>query len=209
MVQVDIPAAVAIGQVFGILSKDYLRKEPHLVLNRLLGPFNLYATCGFAPGGLFLLVGWPAWELMYATPWFEAPFDRPVAAGAYVLFAVGLVLLANGGFLLAHHWYRTGKDRLVTYGAIVTAALALLPFALHWGVWLDIGTYADVHAGGGYSFWQPPFFYGWLVIMSFLIGAGVLSGWWFLRTSRRLASTLDAPTQPASGTLPTRDPAMR
>jgi len=62
MIQVDLPAAFAVGQVFSMLSKKYLVKETELFTSKLLGPFNFYLTCGFVPGGLFLLVGWPAWE---------------------------------------------------------------------------------------------------------------------------------------------------
>ena len=192
MVQVDIPAAFAVGQIFGLLSKDYLRKEPQIILDRLLGPFNFYLACGFVPGGLYLLVGWPAWEVMYATPWFEAPFDRWLATGAYVLFTIALMVLGNLGFMLAHHWYRKGQDELVVYGAVIATALALLPFLLRWGVWWTVGTYAEIQVGQGYSFWQPPFFYGWLTIMSYLFAAGILCGWWFRKTSRRLAQSMDA-----------------
>ena len=58
-------------------------------------------------------------------------------------------------------------------------ALTLLPFVLKWGVWLKIGTFAEVKAGGGYPFMQQPFFYGWLFIMSYMIVTGVVAGLWF------------------------------
>ncbi len=63
MVQVDLPAAFAVGHIYALLSKGYLKKEKRLFTNRLLGPLNFFLTCGFVPGGLFLLVGWPAWEV--------------------------------------------------------------------------------------------------------------------------------------------------
>ncbi len=192
MVQVDVPAAFAVGQVFALLSKDYLRRESQIVLHRLSGPFNFYLACGFVPGGLYLLIGWPAWEVMYATPWLENPFDRWLATGAYVAFMVLLMAVGNLGFMLAHRWYRKGKDRLVVWGAAMGTALALLPFLLRWGVWWTIGTYDEIQGGQGYSFWSPPFFKGWLTIMSYLLVASVLSGWWFLRTGRRLAQAQDA-----------------
>ena len=186
MVQVDFPAAFAIGQIYGWLSRNYFKKEPRKFSNRLLGPLNFFFSCGFAPGGLFLLVGWPAWEMMYATHWVEDPYDKPLVAGFYVLFAVLMVILGNVGFILAHHWYRKGRDRWVVYGSIAGVVLTLLPFLLRWGVWLNIGTYAEVRAGSGYSFWNAPFFHGWLALMAYLgiciIGMGI----WLSRKGSRL-----------------------
>lgn len=186
MVQVDLPAAFAVGQIFALLSKEYLKKEPRTFTNRLLGPLNFYLSCGFAPGGLFLLVGWPAWELMYATGWAEAPYNRPLAAGFYVLFAVIMVVLGNVGFIMAHRWYQKGKDAWVVYGSISGVALTLLPFLLNWGVWLKIGTYAELASRGGYSFWQPPFFSGWLAIMSYLAVCTIGMGIWLSKRGSRL-----------------------
>jgi hypothetical protein len=94
MVQVDLPAAFAIGQAFAYLSRDYLKKDPSLLTNRALGPFNFYMACCYAPVGMFLLVGWPAWEIMYRGPWLDVPFDRPWVAGFYVLFGVVMVVTA-------------------------------------------------------------------------------------------------------------------
>jgi hypothetical protein len=177
MVQVDFPAAFAIGQIYGLLSKEYLKKDPRIFTNRLLGPLNFFLSCGFAPGGLFLLVGWPAWEVMYTTPWVEDPYNKPLVAGFYVLFMIIMVVLGNVGFILAHHWYQIGKDRWVLYGSAAGVILTIFPFLLRWGVWLNIGTYSEVAANSGYSFWKPPFFSGWLVLMSYLavsiIGMGV------------------------------------
>ncbi len=170
MVQVDLPAAFAIGQIYAALSKDFLRKEPHLFTNRLLGPFNIFMSCCYAPVGMFLLIGWPAWEVMYLTGWVENPFDRPWVAGFYVLFAIAMVVLGNVGFILAHHWFRKGLDRWVTFGTVAGLALTVLPFLLRWGVWWKVGTYREVaENGGGYSFWSPPFFWGWLSVMSCMV----------------------------------------
>lgn len=179
MIQVDLPAAFTVGHVFALLSKNYLKKEPNMFASRLLGPLNFYLSCGFVPVGLFLLIGWPSWETMYATAWIENPFNRPLAAGFYVLFMVLMILLGNIGFILAHHWYRKGKDRLVIYGSITAAILAFLPFLLRWGIWWKIGAYAQVKSGEGYSFWEPPFILGWVFIMSYLVIVTVITGLWF------------------------------
>jgi len=185
MIQVDLPGAFTVGQVFALLAKKYLKGEPDIFTNKLVGPLNVYLTCGFSPAGLFLLFGWPAWEIMYVTAWVENPFNRPLVAGFYVLFLIAMVLLGNLGFMLGHYWYKKGKDKWVVYGAIVGGILTVLPFLLRWGVWWNIGTYAEVTAGGGYSFWQPPFFHGWLVIMSYLAITTVLTGLWFKKRGNR------------------------
>ncbi len=191
MIQVDLPAAFTVGQIFGLLSKNYLKKEPDRFANKLLGPFNFYLCCGFVPGGLFLLIGWPAWEAMYVngSAWFEAPFNRPLVVGFYVLFMIVMMVLGNVGFILAHHWYQKGKDKFVIYGSIIGLILTGLPFLLRWGVWWKVGTYAEIQAGGGYSFFQPPFFYGWLGIMGYLAIVMILAGLWFKRRDRRFLSS--------------------
>lgn len=186
MVQVDLPAAFALGQIFGFLSKDYLKKEKDLFKSKLLGPFNFFLTCGFVPGGLFLLVGWPAWEVMYVTSWVENTYDSPIKAAFYVLFVILMVILGNFGYILAHHWYQKGKDKWVIIGSAIGLFLTVLPFMLKWGVWMNIGTYAEIQSGAGYSFWDPPFFHGWLGIMSYLGLVIFLSGLWFRTKSKQL-----------------------
>ena len=185
MLQVDLPAAFAIGQICAIMAKDGLKKEKDLFANKFLGPVNLYLACGFAPGGLFLLIGWPAWECMYVTNWFENPYDRPWCAVAYIGFLLSMILLGNLGFILGHYCYRIKKDKLVIIGSITGIVLKLLPFVLRWGIWWNIGTYQEVVVNkGGYSFWQPPFFYGWLGIMSYMIVTGAITLLWLRKKSK-------------------------
>lgn len=191
VIQVDLPAAFAIGQVMGLLSKKYLKREPELFKSKLLGVFNFYLACGFVPGGLFLLVGWPAWEGMYSTAWTENPFDRPLVAGFYVLFMIAMMMLGNVGYILAHYWYKKGKDKWVVFGAVAGVFLTLLPFLVKWGVWWTVGTYGQVQANQGYSFFQPPFFYGWLAIMSYLFITGILTGLWFLKKGKELGARFE------------------
>lgn len=181
MVQVDLPAAFAVGQVFAFLSRDYLRQEPHKFSHRLLGPLNFFLACCYAPVGMFLLIGWPAWEVMYRSAWVEDPFNRPWVAAFYVLFGIAMVVLGNVGFILAHHWYRTGRDRWVLWGAAAGGVLTFLPFALRWGVWWQVGTWSQVQAGEGYSFWQAPFHAAWLGVISYMVVTLMLMGLWLHR----------------------------
>ncbi|MGE5328684.1 MAG: hypothetical protein ACM3KR_04155 [Deltaproteobacteria bacterium] len=184
MIQVDLPAAFAVGQIFAFLSQNYLKKTPEKFTNKLLGPFNFYMSCGFVPAGLYLLVGWPSWEAMYTTDWLEKTFNQPWAAGFYVLFVIAIILLGNLGFILAHHWYNKGKDRLVVIGSAAGVMLAVLPFLLRWGVWWKIGTYAQIQANQGYSFWENPFFGGWLFIMCYMTIVTIFTGAWFKKRGK-------------------------
>lgn len=184
MIQVDLPAAFAVGQFFAFLSKNYLKKTPEKFTNKLLGPFNFYMSCGFVPAGLYLLVGWPSWEAMYTTDWVEKTFNNPLVAGFYVLFVITMILLGNSGFILAHHWYLKGKDKLVAYGSAAGLVLALLPFLLRWGVWWKIGTYAQIQANQGCSFWETPFFGGWVIIMGYMAAATVVMSMWLKKNTQ-------------------------
>ncbi|MCK4764581.1 MAG: hypothetical protein KAW12_20440 [Candidatus Aminicenantes bacterium] len=179
MVQVDLPAAFAMGQIYALLSKNYLKKEPNKFTNKLLGPFNLFLTCGFVPTGMFLMVAWPAWEIMFVSSWVEKPFDRPLVAAFYVVFMLAMIILGNVGYILAHHWYRKGKDKWVVYGSIIGVIVTALPFFLRWGVWWKIGTFAEINAGQGYSFFKPPFFYGWLCFIVYMVAMLIIGGFWF------------------------------
>jgi len=187
MIQVDLPAAFTIGQGFALISGSYLRKETQLFTSRLLGPFNIYLVSGFAVGGMFLLTGWPAWEFMYKYQWIENTFDNPLVAGFYILFLIAMIILGNVGYILGHYFILQGKSRYSWYGLILGLILTFLPFLLDWGIWNRIGSYAQVQQGEGYSFFSPPFFHGWLGIMSYMLVAGVLFGIWFYKMSKKLS----------------------
>ncbi len=167
MVQVDIPAAFTIGQILALSSSKYLAKTEEITTNRLIGPLNFYLSIGFIPIGMFLMVAWPSWEVMYVSPWVEKTFDSPLVGGFYIGFLMIMLLLGNAGFMLAHYCYQKGKGKVVPYTAILGAVLTVLPFILRWGVWMQIGTYDQIQSHTGYSFWNPPFFYGWLCILSY------------------------------------------
>lgn len=196
MVQVDLPAAVAVGQGFALLTTDYLKREASLATNRLLGPLNLYLVCGLAPAGLYLLVGWPAWELMYVTGWFENPFDRPLAAAAYVVFVMAMVVLGNASFMAAHSLIQRGRERAVRWATVIALLLTVLPFGVRWGVWLQVGTFDQIKASAGYSFWSAPFFPGWVCVMSYLALTTVAFGIWLRKVGNRMSPAVAVPGAP-------------
>jgi len=187
MIQVDIPAAFVIGQTFAVLSRNYLKEEPKIFTSKLLGLFNIYLSAGFATGGLFFLVGWPSWEYMYKGGWVENVYNDPQVAAFYISFLIVMILFGNFGYMLGHYWYKKSKDNYVLIGLVIGLVFTFLPFLLDWGIWNKIGTFEEIKAGGGYSFWSAPFFHGWLGIMSFNILAGVGFGILFKRLSKKLA----------------------
>lgn len=186
MVQVDLPAAFTLGQLLAMMSAKYLKKNNELVTNKLLGPFNVYLTAGFIPIGMFLMVVWPSWEVMYVTDWVEKTFNNPAVGVFYVLFMIAMIILGNIGYILGHYCYLRGKDKLVPYITVVGAFLTVLPFLLRWGVWMEVGTYSQIQSDSGYSFWQPPFFYSWLVLMLYGAGTFMIAALWFRKKSTTL-----------------------
>ena len=186
MIQVDLPAAFAIGQALAVFSKTYLKKETDLFTNKLQGPLNLYLIIGFVPGGLYLLAGWPAWEAMYTVQWIENAYNTPIIAAVYVLFVIAMVLFGNIGYWLGHYFYKKNLDKYVKLTLILGVALTFLPFIIKWGCWRRIGTFAEIKAGGGYPFGGSPFFEGWLCIMSYLLITLVIAGVWFNRKSKKI-----------------------
>ena len=98
-----------------------------------------------------------------------------------------MVLLGNVGYIFAHWCYQTGKDKIVPWTTAAGFFLTILPFLIDWGVWMKVGTYDEVMQGGGYSFWDPPFFYGWAIIMSWLAITTVGTGIWFKKKADRFS----------------------
>lgn len=185
MIQVDLPAAFAVGQIYAFLSSDYLRKEKRFFTSKPLGMLNFYLSCGFVPGGLYLISAYPAWEAMYKTGLLDTPFNNPPVAYFTLFFVMMMVLLGNAGYLIGHWCYRNGKGKIVPITIAAAIFLTVLPFLLNWGVWMKIGTYEEVISGGGYSFWEPPFFYGWAIIMSWLTLTSITTGIWFKNVANK------------------------
>ena len=87
---------------------------------------------------------------------------------------------------MGHYFYKSNLDKYVKYTLFLGVFLTFLPFLLRWGCWSRIGTFAEVKAGGGYLFGEPPFFTGWLCIMGYLIVTGIIAGLWFIKKSKKI-----------------------
>lgn len=188
MVQVDLPGAFAIGQILAILSRGYLKKENSKFDHKLMGPLNWYMTFMFAPVGMFLLVGWPGWECMYWWKWVERPMFNPFIALFYVLFYMSMVAIGNFSYILAHHLYLRGKEKVVNALAVIGILLTILPFILWPLTWLHVGTFSQYHEvprATSNMFKTPSFFISWLIIMSyFVIGTAIFCLWIKKRSAR-------------------------
>ena len=191
MVQVDLPGAFAVGQIFAVLSKNFLKREENKFTHRLMAPIGWYLALIYAPVGMFLLCGWPAWESMYWWEWVEQPAFNPLVAFFYIAFYISMILIGNMSYITAHNLYQKGKDKTVNILAILGIIATLLPFFVWPFTWYHIGTYAQYHAipkGTTTIFNTPSFFYSWLCSMSLLITGTVIFGLWLKKYSTKLAN---------------------
>lgn len=147
MVQVDVPAAFAMGQVYALIAKQSLSKEPSLLGNRFITLNNWYVTLILAPVGLFLLVGWPGWETMYRWSWVESVQFHPFTALFYILFLAAMVIIGNAGFIIAHRLYLRNKDQTAKKLLVVSIIISLSAFLIDINAPFSIGTFEEYHNG--------------------------------------------------------------
>ncbi|MBN2717406.1 MAG: hypothetical protein JXX14_16250 [Deltaproteobacteria bacterium] len=191
MVQVDLPGAIAVGQIAALMSKSYLQNEAALVSHRLMGPVSTYLSTMFAPVGMFLLICWPAWEGMYWWQWIERPAANPPVAFFYVGFYLSMIVLGIASFILGHRLILAKKIKWVKVGAVVSVVLTLAPFFVWPYTWYWVGTYADYHAVPRTStvmFTTPSFFWSWLVVIGYFLVTTTLFGLWLKRKVNLLAN---------------------
>jgi hypothetical protein len=185
-VQVDIPAAFAAGQIFAMLSREYLAGEKDLFTHRLAGPVAAYFSVMFTPPALFLLICWPAWESMYQWEWVEHPAMDPTVSFFYIGFYMSMVIIGCGSYVTAHSLYRRGKDLFVKAAAITGVIIAVLPFFIHPFTWYYVSTYARYHGVPRTTttmFSNASFFFSWLAVMGFALISSVYFGMWLRKTS--------------------------
>jgi len=181
MVQLDIPAAFAVSQLFVDIIRKRIKKEAKesgvkkpLIYYRYLFYSVFFAAMVIVPAGLYLLAGWPGWEQIYwsrlfeeliHTGWFNPIFPT--------LFVVGIVLAAYLGFRLAYHWVVSGKERYLRPTYISVLVIAALVVAFCYPSFLLVGTYDQYHNLSGQTresmarVWENPFGFGigWTGVM--------------------------------------------
>ncbi len=166
-VQIDIPAAFAMGQLMAVVGRKSLKTGEPSIRNRFLLWTNWYMSLILCPAGFFLLVGWPAWETMYQWAWIENPQFHSLVALFYILFLMVIVILGNVGFLMSYWLIRHNKDTL----AKVIVALSLLsvvaPLLIDIKAPFFIGTYQQYHTGKASLIFGSSFFFSFFAIMLF------------------------------------------
>lgn len=190
MLQVDLPGAFALGQVFAIISKKYLEKNKNRFTHQLMGPISWYFALVYAPIGMFALVSWPAWETMYWWEWIEHPDFNPAVAFFYVAFYMSMILLGIISYILAHSLLLSSKDRTVNVLAILGAIAAFLPFFLWPDNWYYIGTYAQFNAAPRQAtiiLKTPSFLFPGLLAIGYFVIGTVFFGFWLKKYSSNLS----------------------
>jgi hypothetical protein len=186
MVQVDLPAAFAAGQILAMLSKRYLADEKELFTHRLMGPVAVYFALMFAPPGLFLLICWPAWESMYWWKWIETPAMAPWVSLFYIAFYMVTIITGCGSYMAAHTLYRKGKDKTVKALVVSGVITTLLPFFLWPFTWYHVGSYAQYNSipmRTSTMFNTPAFFFSWFAVMGYFAFSSLAFGAWIKKAS--------------------------
>jgi len=169
MVQVDIPAAFAMGQLLALAGRKSLKTGQPSVRHRFLLLTNWYTSLILGTTGLFLLVGWPGWETMYQWAWVENPQFKPLAALFYIVFLVLMVVLGNAGFLISCRLIRSNREALAKALLVLSVIGTFAPFLIDIRAPFYIGTYQQYHTGRALLIFNSPFIYSWFGIMLFWV----------------------------------------
>jgi hypothetical protein len=190
MLQVDLPGALALGQLFAIISRKYLERKKDRFTHQLMGPISWYFTLVYAPVGMFALICWPAWETMYWWKWIEQPDFKPLVAFFYVAFYLSMILIGIISYILAHSLLLNNKDRTVYSLAILGGITAFMPFFLWPENWLYIGTYAQfnsVHCQAEIIFKTPSFIFPGLLAIGYCVIGTIIFSFWLKKYSSNLS----------------------
>jgi hypothetical protein len=139
VVQIDIPIAFAVGQMFADAARQQLSTGQPTPYYQTLAYTNIFTGLFFAPIPIYFLVDYFAWETTYmCDPAGVTRFFIPM-----VLFA--LILAANLGFWLSNALIQKGRARI---GRIIYLLVWIYSLAWIFGNWpraTRIGTYAQYH----------------------------------------------------------------
>ena len=139
MVQIDIPIAFAVGQMFADAASQHLstgRPEPY---SRTLAITNIFMGLFFAPIPIYFLVDYFGWETTYMyDPARITRFFIPIVL-------VVLFLATNLGFWLSNALIRKGRAGI---GRVIYVLIWIYSLGWIFGNWprsTRIGTYAQYH----------------------------------------------------------------
>ena len=174
MVQIDVPAAFIASQFFLDIGRKVVEKDkgatgPTTTYYRYLARALLFAGAVIAPGGIYLLSGYPGWEQIYWTPRVEHVVFNWKNALIPALFVAAIVGAGWFGHWLGYRWIVTGKAKLLrpTYLGLL-GAVAILVLA-NYPSFLLLGTYEQYHhdRSAMQSVWGNPhgFSVAWILVM--------------------------------------------
>ena len=134
MVQLDVPAAFMVSQLFVDLGRRTIRaakteQERRLLYHKFLTRSLLFAGLIIVPGGSYLLSSFPGWESLYWMPFAERMAFHPGNALLFPFFVGGIVAGGWLGHHLGFNWVVSGRDKYLrpTYlGVLVAACLVVL-----------------------------------------------------------------------------------
>jgi hypothetical protein len=183
MVQLDIPAAFAVSQLFAYMGRKRIKKEAEesgekkpVIYYRYLFYSVFFSSVVIVPAGLYLVCGWPGWEQIYWSKRFEELIHTGWVNALFpTLFIVGIVLAGYFGFRLAYHWITKGKERYILPTFVGVLVLATVVVAVCYPSFILVGTYDQYHNLNGEAreamakVWKNAydFGYGWTGVMVF------------------------------------------
>ncbi len=191
MVQIDVPAAFAVGSFFADAARTQLRSAQGELESRASLKNNLFQIFFFSWIPVYFILNYFGWETTYM--WWHAD-----AVSAYPLFVpiflVIFFLAGNAGFYL-------GKA-LIVRGHVVANRIVYLGVTLFSLVWVfgqtsrtfRVGTYSQWQTGQALVFYEDHVFLGVFIFVMIVWIAGVIGFYVNLRREgTRLAEV--SPTQ--------------
>ena len=183
MVQLDIPAAFAVSQLFAYMGRKRIKREADEaggqkppIYYRYLFYSVFFSAVVIVPAGLYLVSGWPGWEQIYWSRRFEEVIHTGWVNALFpTLFILFIVLAAYAGFHLAYKWIKNGKERYIVPTFVGVLVLAAAVVAVCYPSFILLGTYDQYHGLNGETrdamakVWanKYDFGYGWLGVMIF------------------------------------------
>jgi hypothetical protein len=157
MVQVDVFWSYGLASGLALASRRGIVREPRVFESRYFVATLLWIALFFAPSGIYLLWGFPAWETM-----FLARDHSDIPAWLATLFAATNVSQGALGFWVTARILRSGRARAAVFQAIWSHAAVV--FILLFG-WDGSGFRRFTYAGTGED-WARGTEYPWVAFFS-------------------------------------------
>lgn len=176
MVQIDIPAAFIFSQFYLDVGKKLIQHDAagdpasrNPTYYRFLVRSLVFAGAVIAPGGIYLLSGYPGWEQIY---WSSRPENVVFNWVNALIPALFVALIVGGGYLghyLGYRWVVQGKIKLLRASYLGVLAVVAVVVLSCYPSWTLMGTYHQYHHNRSAMtpVWQNPhgFSIAWILVM--------------------------------------------